>query len=186
MLANKLDKHRQRISLARNLDGMIFDIIEDAEMKSWTAELLTGARAARPTDVGLFQLAQTYAIEPQTPPIPELERIIRPELGLFDPVPWTANLMALLGRICRVEISATPIRGTGFLVAPDLVLTNHHVVQQVVDWQRQQDGETDIQGQTLPPRLLKCRFDHKILADGVQLNAGEAVGVHDQRLAGRL
>ena len=125
-------------------------------------------------------------IEPQTPPLPDLERIVRPDLGLFDPVPWTAALMALLGRICRVEISATPIRGTGFLVAPDLVLTNHHVVQQVVDWQRQQDGESGIQGQTLPPRLLKCRFDHKILADGVQLNAGEAVGVHASGLAGRL
>ena len=66
---------------------------------------------------------------------------------------------------------AASLRGTGFLVAPDIVLTNYHVVEPVINWQRSQAGE-QVAGTRIPARLVSARFDHKVLADDVQLSPG--------------
>jgi len=184
MLLYKVERRRDLIVGDRvNFQTKIFEVIQYADMQSWTAELLLGARAARPNHVGLFRFAQRYNLGPLTATdthLLELQRMVRPELDHLDPMLWARDLLALLGRICRVEIAATPIRGTGFLVGPDLVLTNHHVIKEVIAWQQQQDGIAQAQGQTLPPRLLKCCFDLAMGTDNM-LECGTRVGVHGER-----
>jgi V8-like Glu-specific endopeptidase len=72
--------------------------------------------------------------------------------------------MALVeGRVCRVEISGNAA-GTGFLVGPDAILTNYHVVKSVLDG-------------TTPAAKTMCRFDYKALADGSRVE-GVVVGLH--------
>jgi hypothetical protein len=84
----------------------------------------------------------------------------------------------LLGQVCRIEVRTSPLRGTGFLVAPDVVLTNYHVVEPVINWQRSQAGE-QVAGARIPASLLGARFDHKVLADGVQLSPGSVHTLHE-------
>lgn len=74
LLADRLGLRRQRISLARSLDAIVYDLIDDAEMKSYSAELLQAAHAERQTNVGLFRFAQQFALEPS---LAEPERLIR-------------------------------------------------------------------------------------------------------------
>jgi hypothetical protein len=64
--------------------------------------------------------------------------------------------------ICRVEIlrpGADPIFGTAFLIGPDLVLTNYHVIELV-------------HAREVPALNVQLRFDFAVLADGVSPNPG--------------
>ena len=65
------------------------------------------------------------------------------------------------GHVCRITLDGAA-RGTGFLVGPDTVLTNYHVLEPVL---------------TDPTRAggVECQFDYKVLADRSRL--GTPVGL---------
>ena len=81
----------------------------------------------------------------------------------FDFAVWREKMALVEGRVCRVEIGGNAA-GTGFLVGPDAVLTNYHVLESVLKG-------------TSPPDKVTCRFDYKVLADGSRVE-GVAVGLH--------
>ncbi len=78
---------------------------------------------------------------------------------------WLERLGAILGRVCRVEVQATQgtSYGTGFLVGPDMVLTNYHVVEPVLKSWPSASAET-----------VTCRFDFEKHADGTVRDGREA------------
>ena len=55
-------------------------------------------------------------------------------------------------RVCIVEVGGSP-RGTGFLVGPNAVLTNYHVVAEAIE-------------QKLAGDRLTFLFDYRVLANG--------------------
>jgi V8-like Glu-specific endopeptidase len=58
-------------------------------------------------------------------------------LGFFDAVRFADSLREMSRRICRIELNDPQGRmGTGFLVGPQLVLTNYHVLEQIIDGNR--------------------------------------------------
>jgi Trypsin-like peptidase domain/Effector-associated domain 1 len=59
-----------------------------------------------------------------------LERVVR-DSGEQDLYLWAEKLLTLARRICRIRypVAAGILYGTGFLIGPDLVLTNHHVIE---------------------------------------------------------
>jgi len=59
------------------------------------------------------------------------QKQVRAELPELDVLPWSARLLRLAHRVCRVELGGTPL-GTGFLVGPDVVLTSYHVVRDAI------------------------------------------------------
>ena len=65
---------------------------------------------------------------------------------------WREKMAETEGRVCRIEFNEHA-RGTGFLVGPDLVLTNYHVMEPLITGK-------------LPSEQIACRFDYKVLADG--------------------
>ncbi len=70
---------------------------------------------------------------------------------LIDYALFLARLQSVGERICRIE---TPIKtGTGFLVAPDCVLTNFHVVEEAI-------------GNLALLDKVVCRFDFRETATG--------------------
>lgn len=157
LLANRLGLRRERISLARSLDAIVYDVIDDAEMKSYSAELLQAARAERQTNVSLFRFAQQFTLEPSLA-IPE--RLIRSHLGEIDPEPWLTLALERIGQVCRIVIPSAATTGTGFLVAPDLVLTNYHILEKAIE--RQITGQLiqlffdqRLQSKDRPIRLLR-------------------------------
>jgi len=149
---------RERIALGNDLETIVLRVLERAEMESWTAELLHAARTTDPHNVALFSFAQQFGLAPQTAP---LERKIREVNPAFDPLPWRKRLAELEPQICRVEvkIGASFAYGTGFLLGPDIVMTNYHIVERVID-------------KGVSPENVTLRFDYKALENGTSVNEG--------------
>ncbi len=82
---------------------------------------------------------------------PGLERNIRPNLVQLDLHVWLERLALIERRVCRVELNGNAA-GTGFLVGPDSVLTNWHVVENA----KTSDATS----------AVTCRFDYLKLTDG--------------------
>jgi hypothetical protein len=53
--------------------------------------------------------------------------------GPDDMRPWLARLSARARMVCAVTVPHTGVRGTGFLIGPNLVLTCFHVIRPVFD-----------------------------------------------------
>jgi hypothetical protein len=82
---------------------------------------------------------------------PGLQRNIRPNLNMIEVREWLEGLAQVEKRVCRIEIGKNGA-GTGFLVGPSAVMTNWHVVRQV------------LQPETWAK--ISCRFDYLMLPDG--------------------
>jgi hypothetical protein len=153
-----------RFTLNRNLDDFtdgplsdrVLQLIQEAEREGWTHALIHGALEDTPGHPRLKSFVQEYAFSIQREASgPKLERIIVETQTLLDPVRWRERLEVIERQVCRVELGGRAV-GTGFLVAADVVLTNHHVVQEV------------LRG-TVSPDFLVLRFDYKRLQDGTEL-----------------
>jgi V8-like Glu-specific endopeptidase len=92
---------------------------------------------------------------------PGLQRYVRKSLGDVDMLVWIARGLKEAGRVCRIERDRVAL-GTGFLVGPNLVLTNWHVVKYALPGNNTDD--------------LACRFDFAVDPAGGVRN-GEEVDV---------
>jgi hypothetical protein len=92
-----------------------------------------------------------------------LEKAVKPYLPYIDVSTWREQLLKLEGCVCRVEVRNRAI-GTGFLVGPEVVLTNYHVLREVI--------ETPTSSAT-----VKLRFDYRVLPNGTRSD-GTLVSLH--------
>jgi hypothetical protein len=161
MLLVFANKNRQAIALGNNLNNIVFLVIQAAEDESWTAELLAAARDAAPRNEALLSFAQQFGLAPETPSGGALQNKIRDGNGTMDVGPWLRRLGEIEGQVCRIEIDTgnPPDYGTGFLVGPDVLMTNYHVLEKVLNG-------------VVPPSKLTLRFDYKMLANGPAVHAG--------------
>jgi hypothetical protein len=161
MLLQNLNRRLYLITLGGNFEKVVFDVIERAEMESWTAELLLGARTFDPNNLDLFAFAQQFGLT-STPPdgkANDLERTIRKANPMLDPTPWGKKLGLLENQICCIEIQGKPA-GTGFLLGPSVVMTNYHVVERVIEG-------------GVAPKQVKLRFDFRATSDNMPINPGQ-------------
>lgn len=179
LLFNRLDINREDWALGDSYEAIVFNFLKRVSAEYWVEDLIRAARESAPRDPDLLAFAQEFVItstavvwekdaSAQRHPLPAqlssddvLERQINKANSTFDIVKWRTQLGRIETQVCRVEISApgTSIIGTGFLVGPDVVMTNYHVVESVIG------GQVD-------PEKVACRFDYKLLADGNTLNPG--------------
>ena len=94
-----------------------------------------------------------------------LERIVR-DGGFADLNLWAAQLVAAGRRVCRISyaVSAGVLRGSGFLVAGDLLLTNYHVMEPLLATPERVPG-------------VRVQFGYAEGEDGVA--GGEKFRLHD-------
>jgi Trypsin-like peptidase domain/Effector-associated domain 1 len=92
-----------------------------------------------------------------------LERSVKPYLPSLDVAVWGEQLLKVGTRVCRVEVDNTAL-GTGFLVGPDTVITNYHVLRNVVE-------------KMTPPGKVKLRFDYIVLPNNT-ISDGSLVSLH--------
>jgi V8-like Glu-specific endopeptidase len=156
-----LGKRLDDISTAGNLRQLVFELIEDAERAGYTMRLLNAARQSQPGNQALLAFAEQFNLSAATA---ALERIVREKLKFLPIDQWRTRLGEVEVQVCRVETGTS--FGTGFLVGPDLVLTNYHVVEDVLEGSN-------------PPGNVVCRFDYRELADGKTLNPGTTFKLHD-------
>jgi hypothetical protein len=91
----------------------------------------------------------------------ELEREIRKTNSSFDPVKWRTQLGQVESQLCRIEIEDDGAMryGTGFLVGRNKVMTNYHVVKEVIE-------------KRVKAERVILRFDYKKSEDGTSINSG--------------
>ncbi|CAN5543463.1 hypothetical protein BH10PLA2_BH10PLA2_27160 [soil metagenome] len=90
---------------------------------------------------------------------------VHKHLPLLAVAVWRTSLFKNESRVCRIELNdGSSGMGSGFLVGPDVVLTNYHVMKSIIADPSRAPG-------------VRCRFDHKELAIGSPSD-GILVGLH--------
>jgi V8-like Glu-specific endopeptidase len=153
---------------SQGIDTNAFDLVTWAASRGTLATLIVAARNVRPANAKIQAIAA--AVELTAVPVigdlplsaPAFEKFVSDNVILLDVEKWRVGQTHAEWRVCRID-SGNDAAGTGFLVGPDLVLTNYHVVQSLI-----------------APELADAagwiaRFDHKIGADGKTLAVGRAV-----------
>ncbi len=109
-------------------------------------------------------------LPPNSSTDPQLERKIRDSNGMIDARVWMIRLAAITQQVCRITVAfgGTTAYGTGFLLAPDIVITNYHVVEQVIT------GKA-------PASSVSLLFDYHLRDDGVTPHVGASytLAAHD-------
>jgi Trypsin-like peptidase domain/Effector-associated domain 1 len=162
------------------LTAVVGEVISYAETRDRVPELIAGSSAVNPTNVALMELAAAVGAgpRPSTDRQPsdenalssvrlELERMVDADRGIADLGRFSARLQEYVRRVCAVEVGKTS--GTGFLIGPRTVLTNYHVVEQLI-------------ADDFPAKNVVLRFDYQRDRDGVVRNAGTEVGLDEDWL----
>lgn len=141
----------------------IYNLIQAAEAQGWTDALVAAAQASNPGNPLLVEFAQQRGMASTNIAGQQLESLIKKSQGFLNVAQWRTRLGQIETRVCRIEFNGKA-RGTGFLVGPNWVMTNYHVMQPVV--------EGDV-----PAADVEVRFDYKRLEDGKTLSYGTPYGL---------
>lgn len=180
MLDLELDRRLADLAPPGPLPNVLLKVINRSRTEGWTEQLITAATLGNPGNAMLRdvvaggQLDTAMAVgrlldQPGGAardllphggildglPRQELQRVVNASVGFQDLVVYATALLTQASRVCRIEVVAAAGggSGTGILVGPDLVLTNHHVFAPVLDGGASPSG-------------VRCRFDFHIRADG--------------------
>jgi V8-like Glu-specific endopeptidase len=126
-------------------------LVSAAQKEGWLAGLVNMALKYHPQDRNLaYVSAQLGLSSVSVDEINAFERIVRKQGHFLEIDNFIATLSNIELRVCRISClsSKSTTFGTGFLVGPDLVLTNYHVVENVIEQRIRSDQ-------------IECLFDYK-------------------------
>lgn len=152
-----------------SLEGEVRAVVDRSKRNGWLQGLVVNARYSRPQDLKLARIAdrlgvgiappkpeniqtlarriQNRAVKPDQDATETFEKMIR-QFNQLSPEQRRKREAELEARVCCI---VTPRNaGTGWLVGPDLVLTNYHVVMDMI-------GDNPL----VTPADVECRFDYK-------------------------
>jgi hypothetical protein len=168
MVSDQLDESLPQISAQANQRHVAFNLIEWARARGRLAELIEGARRSNPDNNQMFVFVQKLGLASTDAKKSILEKVVGQNTTFLDVAAWRAQLTRSEWRVCRVDLDGSG-NGTGFLVGPDAVLTNHHVVSSAIDGNRN-------------PNTITCRFDYKLAPAGDVISNGESFQLADDWL----
>ena len=172
MLLYKLNLRLEDYAAAGDAQQMVFELIAYFNRDDRIEALIIAAREAAPNNSQLFAFAQGFGLGSTGSSRQQLERIIEESNSMLDPDLFRAKLGLQEMRVCRVEVTAPvgTIFGTGFLVSPDTLLTNHHVIESMLPAGHSPHDRA--------PKVNACaRFDFKRLHNA----QGQVVGRNEGR-----
>ena len=164
-----------------NIDNVVLDLITWAEAGGYLGELTDGALAQKPNNPQLKAFAATMtaaapavppAVTPTAPPVPDdatkeqYQRMIWKAVAFASTAEFREEMIKREGSVCRVEFPENSGRGTGFLLGPDLVMTNYHVLEPFIKGQQQSQA-------------VRCRFDYQENAEGTKVSDGRVAKLAD-------
>jgi hypothetical protein len=155
VLRFRLNIVRRDIVADGPMKSVTFRLLEVAQRGGWENDLVVAAYRFRPRNPMIRAVYQKYGLAPRGFPdltgLGALESIIRASNSTLNMDEWCERAARVEDRVCRIELQNQPT-ATGFLVGPDVVLTNCHVVQPVLD-------------NRVPATAVAVRFGYKQLAD---------------------
>ncbi len=175
MLSFRLEKDLEDIVADGPLKNVVFDLLNIADQEGWDGELVREAYRYNPKNEAMLRVYENYGIAPKIelvkagapvagmdtrPSSAGLQKLIRDDNPTLDIVAWRTRLTELESRVCRIDIDGRG-KGTGFLIGLETVLTNYHVVEDIIAGKKVSAS-------------VSCLFDYKVLADN-KLNTGTRV-----------
>lgn len=157
MVAFDLEEDLDSIVGPGALAAVVFNLIGWAVQTTRIEDLLAAALERRPKSEALRRFALEVAFTSSTPPAGKLEVHVLAGVNFQDAAGWRARMEQVERCVCLVEIPAGRPIGTGFLVGPDVILTNYHVAKHA------SLGATGV-----------VRFDHRKDAAGLPVPAESA------------
>ncbi|QHG21212.1 effector-associated domain EAD1-containing protein [Nostoc sp. ATCC 53789] len=159
----RFSKNLYDITIADDLKELAYDLINEAEREGWLRTLILGALQSNPGNKKLIKFSQDFFADtssfidtylpPELSKIDSREKIIRETHSFLDVDTWLEKLSQIQAQVCRIEFPKGTAQGTGFLIAPNVVITNYHVMEAVIN-------------QKVNYKNLVMRFDYKKLVDG--------------------
>lgn len=146
----------------------VFKLIEVYNRRDQVEKLVQAARRFNPTNGQLYQVAHslqrttqvtTHMGDSVTPAAAaQLEKLVRRQVPKLNARQMREQMMRVEGQMCLIErrllSGRGEARGSGFLIGPDTVLTNYHVVRGFLDGNQVQN--------------LQVRFDTLLQEEGVR------------------
>lgn len=167
------------VSPLSRFDVQLFEFVTAANQKGWHGKLINAILAENPENEELLKLAYELGIAGQAYQKEESDTALNinglEQLVNANPFMDIAVMLRELAKIercvCRIEVEkdSGSSWGTGFLVGPDLLLTNYHVLEA---WIKSPDTV----------QAVSCLFDYKILPDGSSINPGLRIALADDAL----
>lgn len=111
-------------------------VVDAASAGGWLETLIESARSARPDVAKLEQVRLFAGVGLVVPERRALDRIVNASQQFHDLEQFISVLTGIESAVCRIACRLPDNKvafGTGFLIGPDLLLTNHHVVAQVIN-----------------------------------------------------
>ncbi|BAJ62818.1 trypsin-like peptidase domain-containing protein [Anaerolinea thermophila] len=170
ILQQELKRSLDEFTPGRTPHEILVSLILTAEQEGWLPLLISAVRRAHPYHPALVEISRRFGLAPTVTiqhsdkaPRPassqRLEKILRNNLPFLDPARWREQMVRIEQQVCRIEMNLNP-RGTGFLIAPDWVMTAYHVVQEIH------------QG-LIAPQQVRVRFQHLLPPHQAVPAAGE-------------
>jgi len=140
----------------------LLEVLLLARGEGWLEDIFTKARRHLPKSPKLLQLDRNLGLaRPEGEQIGRrLEDIVRNEGHFQELMPWIDKLGKLGSQTCRIECPVNLPQGSGWLVGPDLVLTNWHVIEKILP------------GGPWNASDVVCRFDYVVTGAGAQPGTG--------------
>ncbi len=136
-ITRELQNLPQIVALAANAAQVSYAVLNKIEANSLCREFVIELHKWRPFDAEMTELVREFNELPVVEPDrkPRLEQLVRITVDQFlNPVDWAASFGPIRYAVCRVEHLPGPRPdATGFLVSADTVLTNHHVIEPVLN-----------------------------------------------------
>jgi V8-like Glu-specific endopeptidase len=166
LLRVQMNIQLRQILATGSFNAVTFNLLVWIERRGREPEFARAVYLARPNNAKLRRVYEKYGMAPAASlqaagqPMANgsmratavaFEANVKPRLKSVDMAVWRERMARVEGQVCRIEFNNNPM-GTGFLVGPDLLLTNYHVLEQ------------PLKGK-LPAEQVACRFDYKVLSD---------------------
>jgi V8-like Glu-specific endopeptidase len=144
------------------LRTQVFELVLRTQQEGWTDRLVAWAQKARPNHARIKSLVSDLSmlegVEGNVHLVNRsLEQTVKARSDTLDFAEWLVRFAQIRGAVCRIEDARDPRKaiGTGFLVGPDLLLTNYHVMENYVG-----------PAPTMDTSTLAFRFDYGIETTG--------------------
>jgi Trypsin-like peptidase domain/Effector-associated domain 1 len=175
LVATRIDKRGLGYysALSNRLEVQTFELVTQAEARDFTLKLIEAARELRPDNRELSELSSALNVAALSRGAAgrNLERTIREHNRYVDLFTFRSRLGEIEQQVCRIELPLVNQQherafstGTGLLVSRNVVLTNYHVIEPLL--------QTTSDGWTGKPDDVVIRFDFKKIGNDVT-NSGE-------------
>jgi len=157
------------IKSGANYRSRVFNLLDYLERNGRLDKFVDHVIADRPQNKKIVSIASLKLITPTGPgsiadisASDNLQKLILSRTPDLDFGLFSARCQDIAYKTCRISYPGSG--GTGWLIGPDMLITNHHVMAPFIDGQ-------------LAPSQAKILFDYRTNLEGVVVNSGRKVSL---------